>query len=73
MNPKPKYTIRSALIAACAGSAFIVAQSAFAAATDTVVAAISEQTKTEAAAVASQKKSSNWMMKPARPWPVIAR
>ncbi len=56
MNPKPKYTIRSALITACAGSAFIVTQMALAAATDTVNAAISEQTKTEAAAVASQKK-----------------
>ena len=56
MNPKLKYTLRSALIAVCAGSALVAGTAVFAAATDTVNAAVSEQTKTEAAAIASQKK-----------------
>lgn len=57
MNPKPKYVIRSAIMAACASSVLLVmAQGVVAADANTVNAAVAEQTKTEQAAVASQKK-----------------
>jgi hypothetical protein len=57
MNQKPKCVIRSAIMAACASSVLLVmAQGVSAADANTVNAAVAEQTKTEQAAVASQKK-----------------
>lgn len=56
MNPSRKNSLGAALLAACAGAVFSVAQGSLAANTESVTAAIGEQTKTEQAAVASQKK-----------------
>jgi chromosome segregation ATPase len=56
MSPNRKKVLSTALFAACAGALFSVAQGSLAANTDTVNAAITEQTKAEQAAVSSQKK-----------------
>jgi hypothetical protein len=56
MSPKHKQVIRAAVIAACSGSALWLAGSSLAAEPEKVKAAISEQVKTEQAAVASQKR-----------------
>lgn len=57
MNPKPNHVIRSTIMAACASSVLLMlAQGVIAADANTVNTTITEQTKTEQAAVTSQKK-----------------
>ena len=56
MSPKPKFFIRTVLSTACASWMLMMAQGSLAADTATVNAAVSEQTKTEVAAIDSQKK-----------------
>lgn len=56
MSPKHRHVIRAAIIGACSGSVFWVAAGSQAADPEKVKTVISEQVKTEQAAVASQKK-----------------
>lgn len=56
MSPKHRELIRGAIIAACAGSALWVAGGSLAADPEKVKTTITEQTRAEQAAVASQKK-----------------
>lgn len=56
MSQKPKIFTRTVLSTACAGWILMMAQGAFAADAATVHGAVNEQTKTEAAAIDSQKK-----------------
>lgn len=56
MSPKHRHAIRAAMLAACTGSVFWVAAGSQAADPEKVKTVISEQVKTEQAAVASQKK-----------------
>lgn len=56
MSPTPKFVIRTALHTACVGWMFLGAHVVLAADAGTVNATVSEQTKTEAAAIDSQKK-----------------
>jgi seryl-tRNA synthetase len=56
MSPKPKIFLRTLLSTACAGLMLTVAQGSFAAGEETLNSTVSEQTKTEVAAIDSQKK-----------------
>ncbi len=56
MSPKPKFFIRTMLSTACASWMLMTAQGSLAADSATVNATVSEQTKTEVAAIDSQKK-----------------
>lgn len=56
MSPKHRHVIRAAIIGACSGSVFWVAAGSQAADPEKVKTVISEQVKTEQAAVVSQKK-----------------
>jgi hypothetical protein len=56
MSPKPNHVIRTTLNTACASWMLVVAQGVFAADAGTVNTTVSEQTKTEVAAIDSQKK-----------------
>lgn len=57
MSQKPKTFTRTLLSTACAGWMLMMAQGSLAADAATVSGAVSEQTKTEVAAIDSQKKS----------------